>query len=49
MVDALKSFVDEDGIEELEKGQWTITSMDPWRSSNHLYLDRTEKSDVSSY
>lgn len=23
--------------------------MDPWRSSDHLHLDRTEKSDVSSY
>lgn len=49
MVDAFKSFVNEDGIKELEKSKRTIASMDSWRNSNYIYLDRIEKSDVGSY
>lgn len=48
MVDALKSLVDEDRTEELEKSKRIIASMDPRRGSNYIHLDRIEKSDVGS-
>jgi len=49
MVDALKSIVNEDGTEELEKSKWIVTGMDPRISSNYLHLDWTEKSNVGSH
>jgi len=49
MVDALKSFIDEDGTEELEKGKWTVTSMDPRRSPDYIHLDWIEESNVGGH